>query len=191
MATVQAAGIPSPSVRNMTPNIELPAASPAAELPRAKPGITVRASSAKKAAPTNASHLICWRSSPCRLRNRAASAAPARNAASRQENPPIRLRTLITPPAPRIPSGLMTRTDVSWAKAPVMRPGDSANNTVVTAGAASASHSTGRQRPEGTRPSGNSRNSRIGRHSAGTIAHRSIHAAAVPDGSEPGAVTSV
>jgi len=96
-----------------------------------------------------------------------------------------------TPPAPGMPVGLITRTVVSCANAPVIRPGVRANKSAVTAGAAQASHSTGRQRREGTRPSGKSRNSRIGMDRVGTIAQRSIHAAARPAGSEPGAVTSV
>jgi hypothetical protein len=64
------------------------------------------------------------------------------------------LRTGIRPPVPVRPVGLITRTVLSCANAPVIRPGVRANKSPVTAGAAQASHSTGRQRREGTRPSG-------------------------------------
>jgi hypothetical protein len=100
------------------------------------------------------------------------------------------LRTGITPPAPVMPVGLITRTGLSCANAPVMRPGVSANKSAVTAGAAQASHSTGRQRRDGTRPSGKSKNSRIGMDRVGAIAQRSTHAAVRPNGRAPGAVTS-
>ena len=157
MAIAQAAGIPSPSVANMTAYIASPqvfAAAEFPEFPRISETATVSANSARKVTPTNASHLICWRSSPCRLRNRATRDAPARTAASKEASPVAWLRTCITPPAPRMPVGLITRTGPSCANAPVMRPGVRANKSAVTAGAAQASHSTGRQRREGTRPSG-------------------------------------
>ena len=127
---------------------------------------------------------------PRRLRKRVTSDAPARIAATRAAIPVISLRMMITRPAPAMPVGLITLTVVRSANAPVIRPGVRANKSAVTAGAAQASHSTGRHRRDGTRPSGKSRNSRIGMDRVGTIAQRSIQAAARPAGSEPGAVTS-
>ncbi len=88
------------------------------------------------------------------------------------------------------PSGFITCTAVRSEKAPVSRPGVRANEMIVTAGAAIASHRTGRHRRDGALPLGNNRKIGTNTYIAGTISQRSSQAAASPNGSEPGCFTS-
>jgi hypothetical protein len=89
-----------------------------------------------------------------------------------------------------MPSGFITVTPVRSANAPVIGPGVSANAISVTIGAPIETQSTGRQRREGSRPSGNNRNNGMKLHRTTTISQRSTQAAAVPNGSDPGSTFS-
>jgi len=79
---------------------------------------------------------------------------------------------------------------VRSAKAPVIRPGVSANDTTAIVGPAIVSHSAGRHRCEGIRPSGNSRKIGMNDVSTTTIIQRSTQAARRPSGNDPGWMTS-
>ncbi len=191
MATAQAAGIPSPSVANMTAYIASPQAPPRrVPCPRIAATATVSANSARKATPTKASHLICWRSSPRRLRKRVTSDAPARIAASRAAIPVTSLRAGDHAAGPGDAGGVDHPDGGELRKRARHPPGREGEQErghgrrrrrPATAPAASAGTGPGRRGRAGTAGSGWTgwARSPSGRSSA----------AARPNGSEPGAVT--
>ena len=172
-------------------NRMLPTVSDALERsPRISDRTTPATISTKKATATNASHLICWRTSPEALRNRTMIAAPARNAPIRMPIPATWVMASMGPARASIPSGFVTVTFVRSENAPVKRPGVTANAATVTVVAAIVNHRTGRHRRDGNFPSGNNRKSGMKIARTATISQRSNQAASRPNGSEPGWVTS-
>jgi hypothetical protein len=87
------------------------------------------------------------------------------------------------------PSGLSTRTGSRFAKAPVILPGVSASPAISSPISPRIVQSSHRHRLVGVSPVGNSRNTRMNGESSGAMTHRSTHAAAAPNGKEPGCRT--
>ena len=117
-------------------------------------------------------------------------AAPARNALITIAIPASCVMTSIDPANASMPSGFVTVTLVRSEKAPVKRPGVTANPTTVTTVAATVNQRTGRHRRDGSLPSGNNRNNGMKIARTATINQRSNQAATRPNGSEPVWVTS-
>ena len=147
---------------------------------------TVREKVTKKITATDAIHRICWRASPWERRNRMTIAATARAAANRVRKVPTAVAASIGPARESMPRGLAITTLVRVAKVPNNRLGAIARPAVASTGPPMASHSAGRQRRDGIRPSGNSRTSGTRQPRSGTSAHPSTQAAARAKGSDPG-----
>jgi hypothetical protein len=115
-------------------------------------------------------------------------AAPARNALASIANPAICVMVFSGPSKFPTPRGFVTLTSARSANAPVSCPGVMAQETIAIANEPINSHRAGRQRLDGSFPSGKSRKIGMNTPSITTINHRSNHAAATPKGSEPGRV---
>jgi hypothetical protein len=138
---------------------------------------------------TNASHFSCWRSiGPARRRR----TNGARAQATDPTNSVRKVRMLGTTPTAWMAGSSRAAILAGLSILTTLRssgPGCSITQTVTPAMATPSSQGTTRQRGDGTRPSGNSSNSRAraGRFNRKVqVASQAIQAAA---GSEPGAVT--
>src|SRR6266508_3087133 len=178
-ATPTATGMPTPRVRKKsrksTPATVRDSPSETPIVDRNRP----RRNTAQ-AMPTYASHRICWRSSRVPRRNlRTKATREAATATTVATAFPTRAAEVI-PPQPSTPKGLAVRTPVITSTGPSFTATPAAPRTAPT----THSHRTGRQRADGSRPVGNSSNSR------GIVArlrvqlHCTIHAAYRGAGSE-------
>ena len=104
---------------------------------------------------TVSTHLSCWRSSPCARRSRSTSARAPRASATQVTIQHAKLSAFIASRSPATPSGLLTRWNGS-SYGPGRSAAATRNPTIATANAAA----TGRQRRDGSLPSGNSSSAR-------------------------------